>query len=169
MRLKRAFLCLIVAAAALFSFAGCSDTSVEDAALSQQLIGGWVPLNDDFYTADENGNTLTFTVYEFTGSVTKLHEVSTGRVSSYFVNEYEIKGGKYKVIVNGSAEFAKIDFAENGNLLWYTDTETTEFRPVTDEEVKEFGIPLGQTLGIEPGAEEAADSAASQSDAGAEE
>lgn len=157
MRLKKAFLCLIITAAALFSLAGCSDTSAEDAALNQKLIGGWVPLNDAYYSADENGNTLTFTVYEFTGTITKVHEVSTDTISSYFVNEYEIKDGKFKVLVDGKAEFAKIDFTDNGDLLWYTETETTEFRPVTEEEIQEFCIPLGKTLGFEPGAEESAE------------
>lgn len=152
MRLKKNFLCLIIAAAALFSFAGCSDTSAEDAALNQQLIGGWVPLIDSNYTADENGNTLSFTVYEFTGSITKIHQVSASVIYSNLINEYEITDGKFKVIVDGKAEFAKIAFAENGDLLWYTDSETIEFRPLTEEEQKEFNVPIGQTLGFEPGA-----------------
>lgn len=152
MRLKRLFLCLIIAAAAVFSLAGCSDTSAEDAALNQRLIGGWVPLVDDYYSADENGNTLSFTVYEFTGTITKVHHISAEVIFSDLVNEYEITEGKFKVVFDGKAEFAKIDFTDNGNLLWYTDAETLEFRPVTDEEVQQFGIPLGQTLGFEPGA-----------------
>lgn len=155
MRLKNVFLCLVIAAAAVFSFAGCSDTSVEDAALNQKIIGGWVPLNDDFYTADEDGNTLTFTVYEFAGDITKLHKVSADVIYSYLMNEYKIEDGKFKAIVDGGVAYAKIGFADNGDLLWYTDTETTEFRPVTQEEIDEFKIPIGQTLGFEPGVKEA--------------
>lgn len=143
---------MIIAAAAVFSLAGCSDTSAEDAALNQRLIGGWVPLVDDYYSADENGNTLSFTVYEFTGTITKVHHISAEVIFSDLVNEYEITEGKFKVVFDGKAEFAKIDFTDNGNLLWYTDAETLEFRPVTEEEVQQFGIPLGQTLGFEPGA-----------------
>ncbi|MCD7730737.1 MAG: hypothetical protein LUI05_04485 [Oscillospiraceae bacterium] len=147
MKIRNLFLCVIMAA--VFTLVGCSDTSAEDAALAQKLMGAWVPLVDENYTEDEDGNVLSFTVYEFTGYSTKVHIVNVGVVYSYPVNEYTITDGKFKVIVDGKAEYAKIDFSEEGNLLWYTDTETTEFRPLTDEEQSEFGIPIGQTLTFE--------------------
>jgi hypothetical protein len=139
-----------MAVLALCAFAGCSDsTAVEDAELNQKLIGGWVPLDTSLYEYDEDGNITSYPVYEFTGSVTKAHIVGSPYVSSYVVNEYEIKDGKYKVIVDGVAQYAKIGFTDEGNMLWYTDDEVTEFRPLTEDEIIENGIPIGQAVGDE--------------------
>lgn len=150
MKLKNIFLCIAAVTVSLFAMTACADTmSDSDKALQQQLIGGWVPLEDSYEQVDADGNVIEFSVYEFTESKTKFHDVSSDSVSSSLINEYTITDGKYKVIVDGEAMYAKISFSDEGNLIWYTDDSEDEFRPLTEEEIEEYNIPIGQAIAEE--------------------
>ena len=145
MKIKNIIAVVVTLMAAVFCLAGCSkDTSAEDMSLQQKLMGCWVPVNDAEQVVDDEGNIVRFSVYEFTETETRIHLVEMERTESYVINEYSIYNGKYKVMVENTAQFAKIEFGENGNMFWVTDTSRDEFRPLTEEEIKEFGIPVGK-------------------------
>lgn len=116
--------------------AGCSDSgmSEEDMEIHEKLIGAWVPVNDIYAVYDAEGNLAQFSVYEFTGTKTKYHEVKADSVISWVVNEYTIKNGKYRVVFEGKTMVQDISFNEDGNLVLYGDGESDEFRRFTDEE-----------------------------------
>ena len=145
MKLKKILACVITIAAAVFCMAGCGeDTSVQDEALHRQLMGAWVPLNDYELEYDGEGNVVKFSVYEFTETETRYHIVRSDSTYSSFVNEYSISGGRYKVSTEMGPQYAGIKFTETGNLVWFTDDSSDEFRPLTEEEKTEFVIPLNQ-------------------------
>lgn len=128
---------------AVFCMAGCSSFSEEEnQAIHRQLLGAWVPLNDPELEQDAEGNVLKFSVYEFMETETRYHVVQMEQTSSSVVNEYTITDGKYKVITDMGAQFSGIRFTETGNLVLYTDSSSDEFRPLTQEEIEEFGIPV---------------------------
>lgn len=133
--------------------AGCSDSgmSEEDMEIHEKLIGAWVPVNDIYAVYDAEGNLAQFSVYEFTGTKTKYHEVKADSVISWVVNEYTIKGGKYRVVFEGKTMVQDISFNEDGNLVLYGDGESDEFRRFTDEEQARYHVPLGQLLNTEEG------------------
>lgn len=132
--------------------AGCSDSgasSEEDIALDnaihEQLIGSWVLLGDDNIAYDEEGNMVSFSVFEFTENKTKVHEVGVPNVYSWVINNYSIKDGKYMVVKDGVEMFEGIRFTDEGNLEMFTDTTVDTFRRLTDEEQAEYSIPIGQS------------------------
>ncbi len=153
MKIRNIILCVIISLTALLSFAGCENTAASDAELHKQLIGGWVPIEDTAAEYDGNGNVTAFSVYEFTATKTKYHLVKGEMIETSELNEYQIVGGNYKAIVEGGAQFAKIKFSNKGNLLWFTDESITEFRPLTQEEIDEYSIPIGKSSSAETEAE----------------
>lgn len=145
MKLKRILFCVIVMMMAVFCMTGCSGFSEEEnQAIHNQLMGSWVPLNDPELEQDAEGNVIKFSVYEFMETETRYHVVQMESTSSSSVNEYTITDGKYKVITEMGAQFSGIRFTDAGNLVLYTDTSADEFRPLTQEEIKEFGIPVNR-------------------------
>ena len=144
MKIRRIIACMITVMLAVVCMAGCGNgvTAEENEALHQQLMGSWVPLVDPNLEYDEEGKVSKFTVYEFTENETRYHVVEMERTGSELVNNYTISDGKYKVITETGAQFAIIEFTESGNLLWKTDSSTDEFRPLTAEEIEQFGVPV---------------------------
>ena len=149
MRLKKLFVCAVIIAASVFSMTACSGTSAKDAEIAQKLVGGWVYLNDEDIAYNDDGSLLNFKVFEFTGSSTKIHVVSDSQIMSWYVNDYEIKNQKYTVMVDGKPQYEGIGFNDDGNLVLYTDSTQDEFRKLTDEEIAEYNIPIGQLLASE--------------------
>lgn len=151
MTLKRTLLCIFIAITALLAFTGCGeDYKAIDAELHQKLMStAWIPLEDDEAAYDSEGNLVQFSVYEFAEKLTKVHIVQASATSTFKANEYTIKEGKFRADIDGVVMYAKIDFNEAGNLLWITDDMTQEFRPITNEEVVEFNVPLGKTMTFE--------------------
>lgn len=132
--------------------AGCSEgMSQEDMEIHEKLIGAWVPVNDIYAVYDAEGNLAQFSVYEFTGTRTKYHEVKADSVMSWVVNDYTIKDGKYRVVFEGKTMVQDISFNEDGNLVLSGGGESDVFRPFTDEEQARYHVPLGQLLNTEEG------------------
>ena len=153
MTLKRTVLCVFIAITALFVFTGCGeDAAAKDAEIKQKLMStAWIPLEDDKAAYDEAGNIVQFSVYEFADTLTKVHIVQASFTNSFKANDYTIKDGMFRADVDGVIRYAKVDFTESGNLLWITDSMTQEFRPITNEEVIEFNVPLGKIMSFEEG------------------
>lgn len=140
--------------------AGCSDgMSQEDIAINEKMMGAWVPVNDIYAVYDADGNLAQFSVYEFTGTRTKYHEVKADSVMSWVVNDYTVKDGKYRVVYEGKTMYQDISFTEDGNLVLSGGGERDEFRPFTDEEQERYHVPLGQLLNSEEGYEESVSAA----------
>lgn len=172
MKLKKVFIGIIFAA--VIALSACSKQDSEaaqrDAELRQKLIGVWM------YTAsvgyDEDGNIASFSAYEFTDTYAKGHDVSGVQILSYVIDLYTIEDGYYTVDVDGKKERAIIDIREvdgKEHLYWSIDTGTMDFIRMTDEEIDEYGIPVGQLLpdeaellGIETTASEAETQAVSE-------
>lgn len=146
MKIRRIIACMITVMLAVVCMVGCGSgvTAEENEALHQKLMGSWVPLVDPNLEYDAEGNVSKFTVFEFTENETRYHVVEMERTGSEIVNNYTISDGKYKVITETGAQFAIIEFTESGNLMWRTDSSADEFRPLTEEEIKEFGIPVNR-------------------------
>ena len=115
--------------AAVMVLAACSggDTqmSEEDAALRQELIGVWFYPDSAVY--DEDGDLTSFSTYQFTDSVLKRHDVENERITSYLLDKYTIKDGKFVVQTDGQKQYALINI----------------------EEIEEYGIPSDKTLDSE--------------------
>ena len=52
-------------------------------------------------------------------------------------------------MVDGKPQYEGIGFNDDGNLVLYTDSTQDEFRKLTDEEIAEYNIPIGQLLASE--------------------
>lgn len=140
--------------------AGCSEgMSQKDMEIHEKLMGAWVPVHDIYAVYDAEGNLAQFSVYEFTSTKTKYHEVKADSVISWVVNEYTIKDGKYRVVFEGKTMVQDISFNEDGNLVLSGGGESDVFRPFTDEEQARYHVPLGQLLNTEEGYEESVSAA----------
>lgn len=148
MKLKKITAYLVAAVLSLFTLTACG-TSEQDQIMTNKLVGGWILADESSFEYDADGNLITIDVYEFTPTQIKYHVASiNGAVSSVVVNDYTVSGGKIKVVADGKVQYAKIVFADNGNLLWYTDDSANEFRKITQEEIDTFAIPLGTDAGV---------------------
>ena len=144
MTLKRVFVCVAMLITMAVCMTGCVSSTSENEAIHQKLMGAWVPLEDFNQELDAEGNVAKFTVYEFNETQTIYHIVEMEKTFSSLVNEYTISDGKYKVVDQTGVQFAKIEFTEEGNMLWITDSTKDEFRPLTEEEIETFAVPLNK-------------------------
>ena len=151
MNLKKMFIGIIFAAVIALSACSKQDTDTataeKDAELQQKLIGVWMYTDSVIY--DEDGDITSFSAYEFTDVDAKCHEVAGSQIISYIIDKYTIKDGYYTVDVDGKKEYAVIDIREvdgKDHLYWSIDTGTMEFVRMTDEEIDEYSIPVGQLI-----------------------
>lgn len=144
MMIKKAICVAAAVVMAVLCLTGCGASSVDSEAIHQQLIGAWVLVNDPEVEKDPDGNIVRFGVYEFLETETRYHDVQMAMTNTYPINEYSIMDGKYRVMTEEGVQFSGIRFTETGNLVLYTDTTADEFRPLTDEEIKEFAIPVNK-------------------------
>lgn len=149
MKLKQLFVGIILAAAIALSACSAQDTqaAAKDAELQQKLMGVWCYTDSVVY--DEDGEISSFSAFEFTDRDAKCHNVTGEKVISSVIDKYTIKDGYYTIDVDGKEEFAVIDIREvdgKDHLYWSIDTGTQEFIRMTDEEIEEYSIPVGQLI-----------------------
>lgn len=150
MKIKNIFIGMLMIAAVMLS--ACSqkqdpEMAAADAELQQKLIGVWY--YTDSVVLDDDGNFSAFSAYEFTDKVAKAHDIEGAQISSAVIDKYKIENGEYVVEVDGKKEYALIEIREvdgRDHLYWGIDSGTLEFIRMTDEEIEDFGIPVGQYL-----------------------
>ena len=152
MKMRKILVGVVFVAVMMFTACSNGDTkmSEEDAALQQKLIGVW--LYPDSAVYDEDGDLTSFSTYQFTDSVLKRHDVENEQITSYLLDKYTIKDGKFVVQADGQKQYALINIEEidgKDHLFWDIDTKTMEFTRMTDEEIEEYGIPSDKTLDSE--------------------
>lgn len=129
--------------------AGCSGGYVmteEDLALQKKIEGYWVADTSTGYNQfDENGNLAVMIVIEFTDSYQYLmHQcfINEGYALSREPIAYSFEEEKFKVMVDGVATYAGVNFSEDGQTMyWITDEKTDTYLKISAEEAYEFGIP----------------------------
>ena len=152
MKIRKILVGVVFAAVMMFTACASGDTqmSEEDAALQEKLIGVWFYPDSAVY--DEDGDLTSFSTYQFTDSVLKRHDVEGEQITSYLLDKYTIKDGKFVVQTDGQKQYALINIEEidgKDHLFWDIDTKTMEFTRMTDEEIEEYGIPSDKTLDSE--------------------
>lgn len=128
---------------------GCGDDYVmteEDLAVQKQLEGCWAAETDTGYnTFDEDGNLVMLMVIEFTDDFHYLmHEcyMNENQTLSYEPIAYSIEEKDFKVVNDGVASYARVNFSSDGQYLyWITDDGTDTYARLDDELVTELGIP----------------------------
>lgn len=143
---------IIVSAVMLICLAGCSKNYVmteEDIAVQKSIEGYWLADDSTGYNSyDGNGNFLSLTAVEFTADYKFLvHDCmpgdseADGYVMTYNPVSYTIEDKMFKVDDNGTPNYARISFSEDGQILyWITDDQTDRYNRLTEEQATELGI-----------------------------
>lgn len=151
--IKKIFAVMIMLAVSITVVCGCAEQN-STADIQDRLIGGWMSVNekDDSYVYNDDGTLAKLTVYEFTPTQIRYHFVtlSDGSVKSGVIYNYIIENGKVKIIdTDDTTQFGytTVEFSDDGQLTWnIPNSEPDVFRPITDEEIAKYQIPLGKEI-----------------------
>ena len=139
---------VIIAAVSAVMLAACSDyvMTEEDLEVQRSIQGCWSAGSGTGYnTYDAEGNPTMLLVVEFTDDFKYfVHkcDMESGFVMTYDPISYSFKDKKFKVDVDGVASYAKVNFSDDGNIMyWVTDGGTDSYDRLTGEEARALGIP----------------------------
>lgn len=142
------FLTALIASAAAFTMAGCSDyvMTEKDLAVQKSIEGYWAAGSETGYNIyDADGNPELLMVVEFTDDFKYfLHEcyVNEGYVMTYDPIIYSFENEMFKVDVDGVDSYARISVSDDGQIMkWINDDLTDAYYRISEDEAKELGIP----------------------------
>lgn len=147
-RIIKKITAVIAAAVMALSLAGCSEyvMTEEDLAVQKSLEGYWVADNSTGQNVfDEQGNLVSLFAAEFTSDYHYLTHTclfTTDYTVSFPPVEYSIEEEMFKVVTEGVASYAKIEFSDDGQTMyWITDDKTETYFRIDAATAEELGIP----------------------------